>query len=146
MKAKVKTWLEQLESGKIKSKTVIILNYIKQKTGDGEWVTLVDMRRDLNISHQSLTAIISTLCDEGLIYESGQVQIEDKHYTEFVFISTPDARKWAMYKRKEEKLRYWLLRADEFTEFLDQNTYDSLMRIHDHFYENRNNNIVTINK
>ena len=77
MKVKVKNWLEQLNNGEIKSKTTRIIYEIHKHTFKGKGLTTIDeLRKDLSMAHQTLTAIVSNLQDEGLIATYGEIQNE----------------------------------------------------------------------
>jgi hypothetical protein len=129
MKAKVKTWLAQLESGAIKSKTVKILNYIKRNTEQNRFVSLVDMRENLGISHQSLTGILSTLCDEGLLFSESEIEYAGKYYSQFLYVSNEQTRKELRAQRLQEKFTHWLNRVDEFEELIPSYLIEQLKQI-----------------
>ena len=82
MKPKVKTWFNQIESGMITSNTTKILNYIMNHNG----CTILNMRRDLLCSHQTMTAIISILMDEGLVKAIGEIEVDGSHYSKFCYL------------------------------------------------------------
>lgn len=129
MKAKVKTWLAQLESGAIKSKTVTVLDYIKKNSENFRFVTLVDMRQELRISHQSLTGIISNMCDEGLIYGGFEIEHNGSYYTQFRFIFDEENRARIRQERLREKFTHWLNRVDEFEELIPSYLIQQLRQI-----------------
>jgi hypothetical protein len=110
MKAKVETWLEQLRTGAIKSNIVRVLAHIKSKDFGTD---ILAMRKSLGMSHQSLTAVISMLADEGLLMEAGIFQHESSWYTTYVFVEHPETRKELARKRKREKYVQWLNRGIE---------------------------------
>lgn len=110
MKAKVETWLEQLRTGAIKSNYVRVLAHIKSKDFGTD---ILAMRKSLAMSHQSLTAVISILADEGLLMEAGIFQHESSWYTTYVFVEHPATREELARKRKLEKFAQWLNRGIE---------------------------------
>ena len=80
MKAKVKTWLRNIENGKIKNYTEQILNEIKNNTKKGfyglfekDGISTYELRNTTGISHQTLTSALSNLYDEGLIQSTNQI-------------------------------------------------------------------------
>ena len=85
MKAKVETWLEQIRTGAIKSNLVRVLKHIQDAGIHG--TSIYDMRETLGMSHQSLTATISQLADEGLLFEGGQFQVKTSWYTIYIYVS-----------------------------------------------------------
>ena len=109
MKAKVETWLEQLRTGAIKSNIVRVLKYI-QDAGIGG-TSIYEMRKTLGMSHQSLTAVISIIADEGLVFEAGVFQVESSWYTIYMFVANEDSRKEIALNRKREKFMQWLERG-----------------------------------
>jgi len=80
MKAKVKTWLRNIENGKIKNYTEQILNEVKNNTKKGfyglfqkDGISTYELRNTTGISHQTLTSALSNLYDEGLIQSINQI-------------------------------------------------------------------------
>jgi len=115
MKPKVKTWLNQIESGMISTNTTRILNYIMHHSGHTIW----DMRSNLNISHQTLTAIISNLMDEGLVKSSGEVEVDSSHYSKLFFVQNEVERKHQIDSRRSEKFSRLLLSINDYQDKLD---------------------------
>ena len=124
MKPKVKTWLNQIESGMISSNTTRILHYIMMNDG----ITILHMREDLLCSHQTLTAIISNLMDEGLVKSIGEIEVDGSHYTKLCYISNDVDRINQIDKRKEEKFHRFILSMSEHMDKLHliQEHLDSL--------------------
>ena len=115
MKPKVKTWFNQIESGMITSNTTKILNYIMNHNG----CTILNMRRDLLCSHQTMTAIISILMDEGLVKAIGEIEVDGSHYSKFCYLFSDVDRIKQIEKRKEEKFYRFILSMDEYLDKLD---------------------------
>jgi len=126
MKAKVKTWLEQIKTGAIKSNIVRVLKHIQDAGMHG--TSIYDMREKLGMTHQSLTAVVSMLADEGLLFEAGVFQVKTSWYTIYVFVSNEDVRKEIAMKRKEEKFNQWLQRGiEEYKDFMSPQLLLELM-------------------
>ena len=126
MKAKVETWLEQIRTGAIKSNIVRVLKHIQDAGIHG--TSIYDMREKLGMTHQSLTAVVSMLADEGLLFEAGVFQVKTSWYTIYVFVSNEDARKEIARKRKEEKFNQWLQRGiEEYKDFMSPQLLLELM-------------------
>ena len=124
--AKMKTYLDNLISGNIKTKQLRLLEYIFNYTagtfgtsadefivlkGDPkDWLTIVTMKRDLQMPHQSLTASLSALEDLGLVKVMGQV-VEEKNvkstYSIFTFVKDLDERQRLIEERIKEKYLNW---------------------------------------
>lgn len=115
MKPKVKTWLNQIESGMISTNTTRILHYIMNHDG----CTILHMREDLLCSHQTLTAIISSLMDEGLVKAIGEIEVDSSHYSKMFYVSDPVERIVQMNKRAREKFQRFLLSMGEYLDKLD---------------------------
>ena len=115
MKPKVKTWLNQIESGMISSNTTRILHYIMMHDG----CTILHMREDLLCSHQTLTAIISALMDEGLVKSIGEIEVDGSHYSRMKYVCNNVDRIIQINKRREEKFNRFLLSMGEYLDKLD---------------------------
>lgn len=117
MKAKVETWLEQIRTGAIKSNIVRVLKHIQDAGVHG--TSIYDMRETLGMTHQSLTAVVSMLADEGLLFEAGVFQVKTSWYTIYVYVSNEESRKEIARKRKAEKYHQWLQRGvDEYLDLM----------------------------
>ena len=126
MKAKVETWLEQIRTGAIKSNIVRVLKHIQDAGMHG--TSIYTMREQLGMTHQSLTAVVSMLADEGLLFEAGVFQVKTSWYTIYVFVSNEDVRKEIAMKRKEEKFNQWLQRGiEEYKDFMSPQLLLELM-------------------
>jgi len=112
MKANYKQYIENLNSGFIKSKTLKVLNYVKQNPQ----CTIYEMRMKMNISHQTLTSAISNLMDLGLIEINGQTKLgtPKKHYSTFIFQSDESKIIYNIHQREHEKIKLWISKGLEF--------------------------------
>lgn len=111
LKAKQKTWIEQLQSGKYETRLIRVLNYIKQKSLASQYAVDTDIRsigKNLNVVHQSLTATLSNLQDVGLIKVIGQIECDGSHLSVFCFVQNEDERNCLMWERYNEKFNNWL--------------------------------------
>lgn len=116
MKPKVKTWLKQIESGMIATNTTKILHFIMLNDG----CTILQMRDYLNISHQTLTAIISVLMDEGLIKASGEIEYHGSHYSKLFYVHDEFKQKEQIDIRRNEKFERLLLSMNDYHDKLDE--------------------------
>jgi hypothetical protein len=131
MKAKVETWLEQIRIGAVKSNTVKVLNYIylSGEEGSSIWV----MRDVLGMSHQTLTAVLSVIADEGLIEEIGTFQIDTSWYTQYRFVHDAEQRRKLSNARFRDKYKQWLSRGlEEYADIMPSQLYFELMTSHDY--------------
>ena len=120
MKPKVKNWLKQLNNGVIKSKTTRIIFEIHKATYKGKGFTTIDeLRKDLNMAHQTLTAIVSNIQDEGLIVTFGEVENETGSIFQKIRYARTEEREELVRQRRIEKLSQWIKRGrEEFNDLL----------------------------
>lgn len=133
MKAKTKTWLAQIESGKLESNIVVVLNHIKNKSQMGIASDVYNMRNDLKMAHQSLTGILSIIADEGLITETGQIKVDGSVYTKWSFIDNETSRKILAHNRKIEKYEQWVKRGvEQFGDMMSDQVLNELQMIYEY--------------
>lgn len=120
MKAKTKNWLNQLNAGVIKSKTTQIIFEIHKHSFKGKGYTSIDeLRTDLKMAHQTLTAIVSSIQDEGLIVTYGEITNEQGSIFQKIRYARPEERDDLVYARRIEKLAQWIKRGkEEFNDLL----------------------------
>jgi DNA-binding MarR family transcriptional regulator len=128
MKVKVKNWLEQLNNGEIKSKTTRIIYEIHKHTFKGKSFTTIDeLRKDLNMAHQTLTAIVSNIQDEGLIVTFGEIENETGSVFQKIRYARTEERDELVRQRRREKLSQWIKRGrEEFNDLLPYSTLQEL--------------------
>lgn len=127
MKAKVKTWIRNVENGMIKSTTERVLLEIKnvgksntdlftyQTTG----IDTETLRNRLGMAHQTLTSRLSELQDNGLIKVIGEKQGDDSVYSVYTYVSDSIERETLAEARKKEKFAQWMDRGlNEFWDLL----------------------------
>lgn len=127
MKAKVKTWIRNVESGMIKSTTERVLLEIKnigksntdlftyQTTG----IDTETLRNHLGMAHQTLTSRLSELQDNGLIKVIGEKHGDESVYSVYAYVSDPEERITLAEVRKKEKFTQWMDRGlNEFWDLL----------------------------
>ena len=128
MKPKVKNWLKQLNNGVIKSKTTQVIYKIHFHTYKGKGYTTIDeLRKELNMAHQTLTAIVSNIQDEGLIATYGEVQNEAGSVFQHIRYARPEEREDLVRGRRIEKLSQWIKRGRE--EFNDLLPYSMIQQL-----------------
>ena len=108
MKARVETWLNNIENGKIRSKTERILDCIIRHGAKG--ISTDEMRTQLGIAHQTLTGVLSVLNDSGTIQVIGTHQNlgSSNVYSIYEFVSDPHDRLKLQHYREREKVLLWL--------------------------------------
>jgi predicted transcriptional regulator len=120
MKAKVKTWINNIENGMIKNVRDKILYTIYSlskenatdlfdfKPGSIDTETL---RERLGVSLATLVARLSELQDEGLIKVIGQKEVNDSVYSKWAFVYSEIEREELIEERKAEKFNQWIDRG-----------------------------------
>lgn len=130
LKARIKTWIIQLESGEIKSKQLKILSYIKNNPTTDYTKPKTDIRtmcEKLGIVHQSLTSCISLLEDGGLVKVVGQIEKRSKYYSIYEFVYDDKERNKLMKSRHNEKFNAWLKLADNYSELIPEDLLEQLI-------------------
>ena len=127
MKAKVKTWIENVENGNFKSYSERVLNEIKKNKPEmnGTYIDFIkkgistyQLRDKLNISHQTLTSRLSELNDEGLIKVVGQIVIDEINYSIYAYVRDLNEQTLISTSRRLEKYMQWLKKADSFMDLM----------------------------
>ena len=127
MKPKVKNWIAQLQSGVIKTKTTKVLYQIHYHTFKGRGYTNVDeLRTQLGMPHQTLTAILSNVQDEGLIKTFGEIKVHNSLFQKISY-AMADERSILILQRRREKYVHWVKRGqEEFKDFMPQTLLSEL--------------------
>lgn len=126
MKPKVKSYLNFLKSGQMKTKKDQILKIIIDNPG----ITIDKIRDNKGLPHQTLTGIISVLMDDGVVYVSGEKSDENgKHYSRLYFESN-----WAMWEQREiirlhEKFKAWQKNAENYIPFMGHELYNKIAEL-----------------
>lgn len=113
MEAKVQTWLNNIASGNIRSKTERILDCIMKSGSNG--IPTDVMRTRLGIAHQTLTGVLSVLNDAGMIMVVGTWQPQDSSnvYSIYRYVSDPKEQAMLKHYREREKVLQWLKKGIE---------------------------------
>jgi DNA-binding transcriptional ArsR family regulator len=118
MKPKVENWIRQLQNGVIESKTVKILHEVYNRTNKHQPCNVYHLRNHFSYPHQTLTAILSSLQDEGMVDMYGETEIEGNKYQKIRY-THPDERQHLAQKRQMEKLKQWINKAECFDDLLN---------------------------
>jgi len=116
MKPHVETWLINLANGNIRSKTERVLAYVKERPG----CTIVDIKEDTGINHQTVTGALSAIMDAGLVDRIGEKTINGNIYSSLLFISDPGKRNELVKKREDERVTKLLSTIDELSHRLPE--------------------------
>ena len=96
--------MENLKMGVLKSKTMQILNFIK----DNKNCNTDDIRIGLNMAHQTATAIISNLLDIGIIKIVGETKVKNSTYSNYLFVEDYREQDRLQKARHLAKFKIWI--------------------------------------
>ena len=130
MKPKVKNWLDQLNKGIVNTNITKIIWQTHYHTRKGKGYTTIDeLRRELNLPHQTLTANLSAIEDEGILKADGEVVVNGTHYSKYKF-SEKHERSALVDKRRKEKLSQWVKRGkEEWIDLMPQSLIDEINKL-----------------
>ena len=118
MSAKIQTFLKQLETGKIDTIRAKVYNEIKQCQS----ISTKTLRDRLG-SHQSVTSSLSQLESDGLIRKSGEIEIDNRIFSQWVAITNIDAINAHKEAIETQKKKQWIKRAQRLGWIDDQVAY-----------------------
>lgn len=130
MKPKVKNWLDQLNKGITNTNITKIIWQIHHHTFKGKGYTSVDeLRTDLKMAHQTLTANLSLIEDEGIVKAFGEIEVNGRPYSKYSY-ARKDERDALIQSRRREKLSQWIKRGkEEWTDLMPQSLIDELNKL-----------------
>lgn len=128
MKPKVKNWIDLLRKGIIETNITKVLYQVHKNTKKSGFTNVNDLRCELNMPHQTLTAVLSQVQDEGLIDMFGELEIKGIKYQKIRY-AHPTERDNLIRKRQLEKFIAWLNKIDEHDHFLDDDVKNALKRL-----------------
>lgn len=102
--AKRETYMENLKMGVIKSKTMQILNFVK----DNPNCNTDNIRVGLSMPHQTATAIISNLLDIGVIKIVGETKVKNNTYSNYLFVEDYREQNKLENERHLAKFKIWM--------------------------------------
>lgn len=113
--AKTQNFIRLMESGKISGNQREIMNFVFDHPG----TTIFEMRNRLKMPHQSLTASISQIMDDGRIFISGIQEHDGNKYSK-LFIETDETKiSKNSNARRMERFQKWLNQMDEFSDLTE---------------------------
>lgn len=124
MKAKLKTYLTNLQNGLIKTKTDMVLQLIVSNPN----ITIHHIR-NMGISHQTATGVISVLMDEGIVYSNGELKIKNRHYSMLMYESNEMVRVVRAEIRLLERYKNWVANIKEFENILGAQKVNEIMQL-----------------
>ena len=124
MNGKRQTYLGLLEKGVIRTNTMRVLEYVYKNPG----TDIGEMRKALNMVHQTLTPALSNLMDSGLIKENGtNVVGGDSYYSCLWFVADPLEQEKLADDRRNDGFKRWLSKGiNEYGDYLPKSIMDEL--------------------
>jgi len=125
-KARVQTWLNNVRNGNITGKTQRVLSCIVHRP---HGIATDELRNVTEISHQTLTSILTNLHDAGLICVVDVVERCANVYSIYRFVEDEQTRSFIAREREREKMLLWIKRgrkdfdhmmSNEFSYFLER--------------------------
>jgi DNA-binding transcriptional ArsR family regulator len=104
--AKYEAFHEQIISGKALNNAIRIYNNLSLSPK-----TIHEMRKDMKISHQTLTATLSMLEDAGWVYKNSTTKIDGKSYTIYKAELVPDEAHKRATQMEAYKNSEWIKRG-----------------------------------
>lgn len=101
--AKIQTYMLAIQSGAIRGNQMEVLDFIYRNHG----ATILQMRVELSMAHQSLTPAISNLLDLGLIREIGAEKVNDSVYSKYEFVPNSEEQDILAEDRHKTKFKQW---------------------------------------
>lgn len=126
MKAKTINWLRQVESGVWKSNTVKIIGSVKQNPD----IDTLNLIKVTGLKHQTMTSVMNTIMDEGLITFSGQRTVNGTVYSTYRFVTDMIDRENLIRSRQMEKFVLWAKRGNNDFEHLMNHELKQLLKVH----------------
>jgi hypothetical protein len=102
--AKRETYMKNLKMGVIKTKTMHILNFVK----DNPNCNTDNIRVGLSMPHQTATAIISNLLDIGIIKIVGETKVKNSTYSNYLFVEDYREQDRLEKARHLAKFKLWM--------------------------------------
>jgi len=103
-KAKIETYMANIQSGNIRTKSARILDYIRRKP----FCDIDEIRTNLQISHQTTTSVVSNFMDIGIVKIVGKRKIQKNVYSTLQIFTDYKEQSQVAQKRLEEKYQIWL--------------------------------------
>jgi predicted transcriptional regulator len=134
--SKIQKLLLKVESGNVgNSKTARVLQAIKQNFS----INTDELKKKLNMPHQTLTSAVSNLMDMGVVQFSVEAKDDESGCSSYGFVSKEENILANQIKRQTEKYVDWLKRGiNEFHEMNSQSITDWLKMKLDKINESSN--------
>lgn len=118
MSAKIKTFLKQIESGKIDSMKMKLYDVIKQSNS----ISTKTLRERFG-AHQSVTSALSLLESDGLIRKSGEIEFNGINFSQWVALTDINLILSMKKEVEQKKKKQWIKRAQRMGWIDDQVAY-----------------------
>ena len=129
---KAKAFMQQVETGDLKKNKHKVMYHLTGKIQSGG-STISEMRQSLYMAHQTLTATLSMLEDDGQVYKNGVVHVMDPvtkrkiSYSIYHAEWDPELQKNHAEKRLLEKFEQWKKQGlDKFQDIMNHDLRSAL--------------------
>jgi hypothetical protein len=103
MKPSLNAYIKQIQSGELKTKKLRVIKELQQSPR-----TIEHFRNVMGMSHQSVTAVLSILCDEGIVRMSSSA---DAKFSLFTLASSDQEQESLAKQRFAEKRELFIARG-----------------------------------
>ena len=103
MKPSLNAYLKQINSGELKTKKIRVIKILHESPKTIEY-----FRNKTDFSHQSVTAVLSILCDEGMVRMSSSA---DDKFSLFSLVDSEENQIILAKQRLEEKKELFIARG-----------------------------------
>ena len=126
MTPRIQALLHQVHSGKLQTDMARILHHIKKHP----YTTLSELKRKLNMKHQTASARVSDLLDMGLIEEKDTKKSHHSFETYFTYQSDIRKQEHNAKKRKKTKYQHWLKKGlSQFEDLINPELKQELKQV-----------------
>jgi len=115
MKPKLNAYIKQVNSGELKTKKLRVIKSLNESPKTIEYFRTV-----MGMSHQSVTAVLSILCDEGMVRMSSS---SDAKFSLFSLVGSEQEQDNLAKQRRSEKRELFIARGlkDGFLQYDSNN-------------------------
>jgi DNA-binding transcriptional ArsR family regulator len=103
MKPKLNAYIKQINSGELKTKKLRVIKALHQSPK-----TIEHFRTVMGMSHQSVTAVLSILCDEGIVRMTSS---SDAKFSLFSLVGNEQEQDYLAKQRRAEKRKLFIERG-----------------------------------
>jgi predicted transcriptional regulator len=106
MKLKFNAYIKQIQSGELKNKKLRVIKSLNESAKTIEYFRTV-----MEMKHQSVTSVLSILCDEGMVRMSSS---SDAKFSLFTLVSSETEQEYLAKQRFIEKRELFIARGIKY--------------------------------